>query len=434
MPRASRIAVLLILVLVPGLAAAEPDVEDGVINEVLGILRERGIVDDQRYEELVARHHADQARRESLLDRIQWSGDVRARLENFWYDEDELGEDRSNRTRGRYRVRLGARAEINDWIAASFRLASGEDDHRSTNQTLGGEDGDFDPDSIFIDQAFLTVNPGGGRWLGEGSSLLADVGKVQNPFVGKVGKDFMLWDHDINPEGGVVRIRTKPSEAIGLYGNAGYFVIDENGTSTDAHVMGLQGGVEAEATEQVQLGGRMSFYAFRSLDMGFGERGADFGNVPDGLTDGNDKLSATELQGFVRWLGIEDWPVLLYGTWARNLDARSSDAFPEVGKEDDGFGVGLEVGDKKKLVQLGVGYWQLEANFWPAQYTDSDLFDGFTNRKGFAFYGAREILPGTELNLTLFMSDELEDDLPGFEESVGDADRLRLQTDLIVKF
>ena len=37
-----------------------------------------------------------------------------------------------------------------------------------------------------------------------------------------------------------------------------------------------------------------------------------------------------------------------------------------------------------------------------ALYTDSDMFDGFTNREGFGVYVARELAANTELKLSLW--------------------------------
>ena len=144
--------------------------------------------------------------------------------------------------------------------------------------------------------------------------------------------------------------------------------------------------------------------------------------------------SVAEIAGYLRFTGIENWPVLLYGHYAKNFDADSSDVFPAAGEEDTGWGLGLEVGDKKKYVKVGAGYYRVEANFWPAQFTDSDLFDGRTNRKGWTFYGSRQILPNTDLNVTFFVSEPLRETIPDFANSVSRSDRMRLQTDLVVKF
>jgi hypothetical protein len=412
--------------------AAEPE---PVIEDVLEILKERGIVDDGQYNELVAKHQTWETKNGPLLGRIEFFGDLRLRYENFWYDEDELS-DRSNRNRLRYRLRIGGKAAINDYIDAIFRLGSGENDHRSNNRTLGF-DPDFGPDDIFIDQAYLLVKAPK-EWL-PGATVSAIGGKVQNPFFWKSGKYDLLWDPDINPEGLGLSLAYKPGEALNLFANGGYFIVKENGSNVDPHVLGLQAGAIWSAGEDVELGARLAWYSWRSLDDAFFTRAANSGTILDGLTDGAPTNAAGsyntgDLAVYLRFNGIEDWPILVYGQIAKNFDAESSDIFAGAGSEDLGWGVGVEVGDKKKLASIGVGYFSLEANFWPAQFTDSDLLDGFTNRKGWAFYVSREILPNTELGVQLFVSDEIRSRTPAFATSVSGAERVRLQTDLLVKF
>jgi hypothetical protein len=417
-------------------AAPAARAEEPVIEDVLEILKERGIVDESQYTELVAKHQGWEAKQAPLLGKLEFSGDMRLRYENFWYDEDEFGTDRSNRNRLRYRLRIGAKASINEYIDAVFRLGSGENDHRSNNRTLGF-DNDFGPDDIFIDQAYLAVKAPK-DWV-DGLSLTGIGGKVQNPFFWKGGKFDILWDGDINPEGVGVSLGYTAFESFTLFSNAGYFIVKENGSRVDPHMLGVQGGALFAASEQVELGARLAYYSWRSLDDAFFTRAAASGSILDGLTEGaptNEagNFNVGDLTAYVKLSMIENWPILFYGQIAKNFDADDSQIFGSAGKEDMGWGVGVEVGDKKKYVMLGVGYFHFEANFWPAQFTDSDLFDGFTNRKGWAFYGSREILPNTELAVQLFLSDEIRSSTTSFPTSVSGAERLRLQTDLIVKF
>ncbi len=70
------------------------------------------------------------------------------------------------------------------------------------------------------------------------------------------------------------------------------------------------------------------------------------------------------------------------------------------------------MGDPKQIALLGIGYYRLEADFAPAMYIDSDLTDGVTNREGWAFHGTRQIFPNTELSLSLFLSDAIEEGAP----------------------
>ncbi len=129
------------------------------------------------------------------------------------------------------------------------------------------------------------------------------------------------------------------------------------------------------------------------------------GNIPDGL-NGNldgDPFNVVETAAYLTYNGFEAWPITVYGTFARNLDAESSVLFPGAGKEDTAWGVGVEVGDSKEFVKLGAGYWSIQANSFPSMFIDSDFLDGRTNRQGWAFYGGKEILRNTELKLTLFV-------------------------------
>jgi hypothetical protein len=418
-----------------------------VIEDVLQILKERGIVDEGQYNELVAKQQSWEAKNGPLLGRIEFSGDARLRLENFWFEKDDLGNNISNRTRFRYRLRLQGKANINDYIDAYFRLASGEGDHRSNNRTLGA-DNDFGPDSIFIDQAYLVLKAP--KDLVSGLTLTAYGGKTPNPFIAtqgntfgnspwKTGKYDLLWDPDITPEGVGTQLNWKPTEELQIFADGGYYIAKENGASTDPHLFGAQLGTVWGQGTPIEVGARLGFFSWRSLDNAFFTRGASFGNILDGLTDGAPtKAAATYSTGdfaaYARFSQIPDWPVLVYLQIAKNFDAQHSEIFGAASKADLGYGVGVEVGDKKKLVMLGVGYFYLEANFWPAQFTDSDLFDGFTNRKGWAIYAVKEVLPNTELSMQFFASDEIRDSTPDFNNSLGGAERFRLQTDLLVKF
>jgi len=104
--------------------------------------------------------------------------------------------------------------------------------------------------------------------------------------------------------------------------------------------------------------------------------------------------------------------------------------------------VGAAIGDKKKWVELGAGYFRIEANAVPGQIADSDLHDGFTNREGWAIHGVRQIFKNTDLSFTLLLTEELDDELGSLDSggtpiqnpSISNADRVRLQTNLVVKF
>jgi hypothetical protein len=422
--------------LVSGTALADESADASVVDEVLGILKERGIVDESEYARLATRNASYEAKQEEgFLSRIDWSGDMRLRYESFWFDDDKV-EDKDNRFRGRYRLRIKGVVPINDLFTAGFRVTSGNpDDNRSTNETLGSGS-DFSNDPFSIDQAYLQFKAPS-AWLGESTSSKLTAGKVSNPFRWKNGKDYMLWDSDITPEGGGLQFRYQPAEMWDLYLNSGYYVADENSSSKDPAVVGVQGGFDVNPTENVTMGARASYYKWVSLNSGFYGRGESFGNVDGGLSS-DDSVQVGEGAWYVKYAGLENWPMLLFGHFAMNFDAeKTTQLGVRTAKDDLGWGGGLELGDKKKFVKIGGGWYRVEANFWPAQFTDSDLFDGYTNRKGWTFYVSRQIAKATDLNVTLFKSNDIRQAAaPGgpYDDSVGGSDRWRLQTDVVVKF
>jgi hypothetical protein len=416
--------------------------EEAVVQDVLDILKDRGLVDEGQYTALSAKNLAYEEEQQGLLGRIEWSGDFRGRFESYWYDRDETGNRRDNRNRLRYRLRLQGKAEINEYIDAVFRIASGEavnfDEgaNRSTNRTLG-RSRDFNLNPLFIDRAYLDIHAPD-DWI-EGAKAQLLFGKLPNPFRWKIGRDFLMWDGDINPEGVAARFSYDVDEQWNLFLNTGYFIADENSTSADPHVWGVQGGAHGDLTDEWHVGARASFYSWRSLNNSFFGRSERFGTIEDGLVDGAPTISASdfrviEVGGYVRYDAIEGWPILLVGHYAKNLDAVSSDLFPAAGPEDTGWGIALEAGDKRHVAALGVGYYHMEANYWPAQFMDSDITDGITNRAGWHVYGKREVLPNTDLSVELLWDEPIRTSLPDFDNSVPNSERVRLRTDIIVKF
>ena len=78
-------------------------------------------------------------------------------------------------------------------------------------------------------------------------------------------------------------------------------------------------------------------------------------------------------------------------------------------------------------------------------FTDSDVFDGRTNGKGWFLYGTRQLWTNVDFNMELFISEELDNDIFGATGNAGplpdpwqDAvlfhDRIRLRTDISVRF
>jgi hypothetical protein len=427
--------------------------EPSTVEDVIVILQERGVIEEEDAARMVERNRAYENKK-SWMDRLSFFGDFRGRYDGIWYDRDPLGDKREDRSRLRYRFRFGAKAEINEYFDANFRLTSGCE-HRSGNQTLGrgldceDEDRDaaefgfdWDPDGIYINRAYFTFHTFGDRPIPyAGRKLDWMFGKMPNFFHSKAGKDYIVWDNDLTPEGAAVSYVVDPLDGLSLTLNSGFFVIDENSTAADPWVVPVQLRLEGRPTDSIAFGTNLSYYGYGDLDSDFFNRNAELGNLKDDA--GNFGLSRDrwinigDLRVWFEFTGVEDWPILVYGNVVNNFSAQS---LPDsnVGREDLGWSAGLQIGDKKKLVMLGACYFLIEANAGPGRFIDSDLLDGHSNRKGWAIYGAKRVLKYTDLKFTLFLGEPLEDgitiDGDPYVPALENSDRIRLQSDVVVNF
>ena len=409
-----------IAVRMPGRSTLRPRAAWGLVLALL-----RGLVDDAEYLRLRSRQQHWREEQEAGPS-LRWSGDLRGRFEQFWFGSGPSGVEGSDRrSRLRYRLRLRGEARVLPTLRAVFRLASGEGSSRSANRTLGvGED--FDPDAVFLDQAFLEWRPREGGLPGRSGLRF---GKMPVPFRWSHSPDSMLWDRDLQVEGVSASWEPNPAGAWQPYLRAAYLIADENARHRDPHLLGLQLGIDVEASADWLLGGRVAQYLWGSLDERFLDRAARNGNLRGGLGD----PSVTEVAGYLRWSGSESWPVELYGHVLRNHNARRSSLQPGAGREGMGYGIGLRAGDRRRVAQIGVGWFRMEANAWPAQLIDSPLLGGRANREALTLHVLRELRAHTDLKLTLFVGEPIHEGA-AFLPALAGSDRVLLQTDLLVRF
>jgi hypothetical protein len=433
MARAAFVALL--LAFSPGTARASDD----PVEDIVAVLREKGLIDDATEQQILAKRLRQQAAETrpvdagfQFLEGFVWSGDLRLRNEQFFYDS-SFGDEADDRNRFRYRARIGFTKQVNESLLVGMRLASG-DDFNSTNESFGGDD-DFGRDTIEIDQIWAELAlPGADS--GWNSTLTA--GKVNNPFLWKNGADRIVWDPDISPEGLYLRTQGEVGRAK-LFGTAGYFVVSEESSSKDPKLFALQLGASTALGSHNELGARVSGYEWRSLDADTiarnlaGVSPTTGGNLA-GAFDGRARIA--EATTYLRLGAVPGGSALLYATWAQNLLA---DPTAPLGDEDTAWGGGFELGDEKKWARLGAGYFHVEANAVLSRFTDSDLFDGFTNREGLFVTLSRELVSRVLLRLSLFDGEEIRTRAvpPGQGDVAregGRADRKRLQSDIEIKF
>jgi hypothetical protein len=433
-------------------AFAEDKKEEPTLSEIVNILHDKGLIDDAEHEALSAKAAKEQTKH-SWIDRISLFGDLRGRFEMFDYKQDiyskSAGKHLNERYRARYRARLGVNAKVASRASVTVAMNTNGADPRSGNQTLGSGN-DFDKDEFRLDLAYATISPFADGVLPgvDNGYLAADLGKVKNPFIWKqLGVDNLLFDNDINFEGGNLRL-TGNAGPVALFANGGVYVIDENNqagstsAAKDPLLSGGQLGASVKLAKPVSIGGRATLYNFSSLDDDFFARaasnpdppnpGGTGGNIIDGLSRRNGSIQIVETAGFLELRFIDLVPLLIYGSYANNLSAHPS-RISNADSEDDAWTFGIFAGDKVRLLRIGAAYYYVEANAFPSMYLESDVLDGTPNRQGYMGSVERQLFENVDLALRGFWSRRIEGGI-AFSNSGQKSDRFRGQADVTFKF
>lgn len=414
-----RVVWLLLAIGLLTLAARARAEDTSAVDEIVAVLKEKGLIDEVTGDEILAKQAKAEAKETAakpppapgLLDGFVFTGDLRLRDEQFWYNHGLQGVGADDNNRIRYRVRFGFTKQIVPWALIGVRIVTDTTDYRSTNISVG-ENADFSFDQIFMDRAYAQFSlPDPGFNL----KTVVLAGKFANPFVWRTTLDKIMWDEDISPEGVAITPTWSPTESTKIWANLAYFVELQQASLVDPRVWAYQINASQKGGEFFEVGARVSYYDWEHLENdpnvaatatavarnGFYARTFANGNQPIGFK--NNAARILETSGYMNWTGISDWPFVVWGTYISNLSAQDGVVNGvEVGEENEAWGLGVEFGDVKKWLRMGLAYQWVEANSVIAEYTDSDMFDGKTNRKGWAVYGARELAQNTELKVSLW--------------------------------
>ncbi len=357
------------------------------------------------------------------------NGDFRGRYEGF-YDNSE--NTLVNRSRVRYRARLGFSAGMTDSFEVGLRLASGEsNDPISTNQTLtdnGSKKG------INIDQAFV-------RWKGLNTSDMQGAltfGKMENPFV----FSDMVFDGDYTPEGLAFNYAYNLNDVHSLKATAGGFSLKElngNGGSYDSFLLGAQVRWDANWSAHLQTSVGAAFLGIVN------DQTLTNGAVPN-INNGNTRNGATgllaanmnpyvldasatySLESFPMYAGA--FPIKLGADLVQNPGADSD--------RDTGWSVGVTFGKsgKKGLWDVAYRYKELEADAWYEEMVDSDFgaikggsYGSGTNVRGHILKASYSPYDFVTFGATWFITEAIAKPNPATDTTIH-----RLQVDANFKF
>jgi hypothetical protein len=341
--------------------------------------------------------------------KASWYGDFRYRYENVDDDRKASREDRN-----RIRARVGLKAKVNEEWDLGFRITTGGSDPVSTNQTLGKS---FSGKSLRLDLAYFDFHP---LWM---SGLNLQAGKIANPFY-TVGKNQLIWDSDLTPEGGAFNYLWPLGEQTQLNVAGGGFWVDEVSTGANPSLWGLQAYVKHTFDKPTYALAGVSWYDYARLKgytdlKSTWESGSHdfFGNTSRNAVFAYD-YGLFELFGEFG-TEIRGMPVSVFGDWVRNTLAP---------RQNTGWLIGGAVNKLKDpgSWQFSYDYRELQADAVVGQFSDSDFLGGGTGGKGHRFSFMYQMAKNVQAGLNYYLC---KFDRPGVDE-----DYRRLQADIVLKF
>ena len=345
--------------------------------------------------------------------RLKWRGDFRYRHEHQTFERDVSGVavDAADRDRQRVRARFGLEAAVTDSVKVAAQLASGGDDPRSSNQTLGSAG---TRKAIGLDLAYAdwSVQPGVNLVLGK------------QPYPVWRPAHSLFLDSDFNPEGVALRW-SRGAGFANLYGHwlSEQFNAEPSAENSDANIVGIQGGLKLPA-----FGGETILAA------NYYVCGACRDNSP--LYNNNGNGNTTYLAGTTNvlqydyeildlnaqvGLDLAGRPLALTAGYARNL---ASDVV-----HDTAWSLGAVLGKASDAGSWEVGalYQSIDKDALFGQIFESDFGDGRTDSVGWMLKGGYAPTKNVTLNTTYY--------LYTVNKDVGtELDLTRLQLDLNYKF
>ncbi len=372
--------------------------------------------------------------------RIKFSGDLRLRYQKDFMDDaneprlgDEGLEDTNiDRTRTRYRARLGLKTTLVDpeelnigKIEAGLRVTTGSDDNPvSTNETMGD---DFNKDTVVLDRAYLKWDyiPTLPIFENKSPQITVTAGRMANPFF----CSDLVWDKDLGFEGLTLHLLsdTVESNSWRFFLTVGAYALKELEFQTkDKWLYGGQIGIEHRPFEGLNYKLAVAYYDFDNVQGEPIERlkdlykkdwdwsGAGF------IQGGNTLFDANELLGPIT--GTDPVPalasdydeininamididlfspvhIILEGEYVKNLAydkdkvLRLNPDVPDYALDQtDGYRVGIMLGYPETLAlgdwNVALSYKRLEADAVMDAFTDSDFHMGGTDCEGWILSG-----------------------------------------------
>lgn len=325
---------------------------------------------------------------------------------------DEVG--KPTRQRERIRIRAGVVVNPVHRLHIGFRLASGNDDPTSTNQTIGES---FSSKPVRIDLAYLSWDP---TFF---NTLTIDIraGKFKNNFF-RTGKNSLIWDGDLTLEGFALNSSLKKGVFHGFL-NLGFDWIEERKSAASSFIIGAQIGVGL-TSKKWHITAGSSIFALTAIEGNetFVDNSKSYGNstIVDGDGVNTYEYGYQEVEGFLE-AGFKAGPFsfTLIGDFVANIAPGVTERYGYLA----GAKVSAQISKIQKLT-FGYDYRYIEKDAVIGAFNDSDFIGGTTDGRGHRFSLAYKISV-VKLGATYFYN---------HKNLADESDYHRVQLDIGVKY
>lgn len=376
-----------------------------VEKDILSPLEAQIILDETKAD--VAKQIA-QGENSALPDWIQKThlkGDFRLR-----YQYERREHDTEGRERGRIRYRLGVISNPLSKLEVGAGLASGGSDARSTNETF---DDVFSTPDIRLDYAYAQYQ------LTDDMKIIGGKFPMKNYLWTPTD---LLWDGDINPEGGSLNYSRQLSKNLDLFANGGVWYLDHKDQvdETDPFMTYLQTGLKfGNDTIDSTIAG--TFYSFDGIKGSTRYTGKyNTADSNGGYKYDYDSGSVGMEVGYTKLVEETPYRIALFGEYVSNPDAE---------EQNNGWTSGIKFGHKKVSAP---GSWQaqylyayLGKDAWFESFPDSDRYEGSTNVKSHEAILNYAVKKNLTLGLDYYYSDLI--------KGTENAEHV-IQADMVIKF
>ncbi|MEN9361462.1 MAG: hypothetical protein RL095_2997 [Verrucomicrobiota bacterium] len=379
---------------------------------------------------------------------LKFSGDLRLRYQHEDFKDDTAFTQKDtgikgkeiSRDRFRQRLRIGMNWESKDehWEVGA-RLATGDSNGRSTNDTYGDEGGGaYEHGDIRVDLAYAKM-----KFSTKEDDFVSylTMGQQPNPFK----TSWIFMDTDLNPIGVSYQYdkllsgssEMKPEEREAWFNNVGVYTVDHRNNGWERNdILALQAQT-GYRNDQFLVAAGLSHFSANAADQnlnGF-EDGGD-------IVDSDYNYDIAEIYGEVYVLGDgskagKKRSLKLVGNFASNLGASSDEsqihtsstsATPERAGQGDEIAYFVSADGKYDSWNSSIGWAHVEQDSLPKFMVDADFANGQPGYEGLFLKLGYDFTANLSLSGTALFAETI-------EENPSQRDRHDLyQLDLIWKF